>query len=243
MPPFSYTTRAFPESRPWSWAEEKQRIAEAGYRVVAGVDEAGCGALAGPVVAAAVVLPPGARLAGLRDSKQLTPEQREEVYRRALRRGLPCAIGVAYVEEIDRLNIFHAARLAMSRAVASLVPAPEYILMDGHLPPEFGVPCRAVIKGDVRCPPISLASVVAKVYRDRLMHRLALLFPHYGFEENKGYGTPQHYQALAIYGPCPLHRRSYAPIGRLSQPALTLEANLAAEALWEAEEVRATQQC
>lgn len=226
-------------SRTWLWAEVRRQITEAGYTLVAGVDEVGCGALAGPVVAAAVILPPGVRLAGLRDSKQLTPEQREALFHRALRRGLPCAVGMAYVEEIDRLNVFHAARLAMERAVARLVPAPEYILMDGHLPPHFGVPCRAVVKGDVLCPPISLASVIAKVYRDRLMRRLALLFPHYGFEENKGYGTPQHYRALATYGPCPVHRRSYAPVSRLSQLMLSWEAKAAGEALWEAEGISA----
>jgi ribonuclease HII len=205
--------------------------------MVAGVDEVGAGALAGPVVAAAAILPLEARFPGLRDSKALSPEQREQIYVRALRRGLTCAVGLAYVQEIDSLNIFHAARLAMCRAVARLSPAPDYLLMDGHLPPDFGVACRAVVKGDALCPAISLASVMAKVYRDRLMRRLALLYPHYALEENKGYGTPAHYRALERYGPSPIHRSSFAPIGRLRQMTLILEAEGGGEALWEAEDI------
>lgn len=195
------------------------------------------GALAGPVVAAAAILPLEARFAGLADSKVLTPEQREEVYARALRRGVTCAVGLAYVQEIDSINIFHAARLAMRRAVQQLSPTPDYLLMDGHLPPDFGVPCRAVVKGDALCPAISLASILAKVYRDRLMRRLALLFPPYALDENKGYGTPTHYRALEVYGPSPIHRRSFAPIGRLEQLTLGLEAEGAGKALWEGEEL------
>lgn len=232
MPPRSRATCRTPS---FSWREEKKRLQEAGYRLVAGVDEVGAGALAGPVVAAAAILPLGAKFPGLRDSKALHPQQREEIYERALRRGLTCAVGLAYVEEIDRLNIFHAARLAMCRAVAALSPPPDFLLMDGHLPPDFGLPCRAVVKGDALCPPVSLASILAKVYRDRLMRRLALLFPHYALEENKGYGTPAHYRALQRYGPSPLHRSSFAPVSRLQQATLPLEASAAGEALQNAE--------
>jgi ribonuclease HII len=209
----------------WSWTEERKSLAEAGYRLVAGVDEVGCGCLAGPVVAAAAILPPELHLQGLRDSKQLRPAEREDLYERALRRGLACAVGLAYVEEIDQVNIFHAARLAMRRAVDALSPRPDFLLMDGHLPPQFGLPCKAIVKGDALCPSISLASVMAKVYRDRLMRRLARLFPFYGWEDNKGYGTAYHYRALEIYGPCPLHRRSFAPVGRAAQMSLDLEDN------------------
>ena len=232
MPPPRSTHRP----PPFSWPEEKRRLQETGYKLVAGVDEVGVGALAGPVVAAAAILPLNARFPGLGDSKALTPAQREEVYARALRRGFPCAVGLAYVQEIDRLNIFHAARLAMTRAVHCLSPTPDYLLMDGHLPPDFGLPCRAVVKGDALCPAISLASILAKVYRDRLMRRLALLFPYYDWEANKGYGSPSHYRALETYGPCPLHRRSFAPIGRLDQLSLLLEANPPPQALGEAED-------
>ena len=235
MPPPPRSTRQQP---PFSWAEEKRRLQEAGYQLVAGVDEVGVGALAGPVVAAAAILPLEARFPGLGDSKTLTPAQREKVYARALLRGVTCSVGLAYVQEIDRFNIFHATRLAMTRAVGCLSPTPEYLLMDGHLPPDFGLPCRAVVKGDALCPAISLASIIAKVYRDRLMRRLALLFPHYGLEDNKGYGTPPHQRALELYGPSLIHRRSFAPIGRLEQLTLGLEAKPAAEALWEVEEGR-----
>lgn len=202
---------------------------------MAGVDEVGVGALAGPVVAAAAILPLDARFAGLRDSKTMTPAQREEVYVRALRRGVACAVGLAYVQEIDRINIFHATRLAMTRAVACLSPSPDYLLMDGHLPPDFGLPCRAVVQGDALCPAISLASIIAKVYRDRLMRRLALLFPYYDLQENKGYGTAAHQEALERFGPSPVHRRSFAPVGRLAQLSLGLEAIADGEALWEEE--------
>jgi ribonuclease HII len=220
MSPPPRSTRRPP---PFSWPAEKKRLREAGYRLVAGVDEVGVGALAGPVVAAVAILPLEARFSGLRDSKLLTPAQREEIYARALRRGIACAVGLAYAQEIDHLNIFHATRLAMCRAVARLSPTPDYLLMDGHLPPDFGLPCRAVVKGDALCPAISLASILAKVYRDRLMRHLALLFPHYGFEEHKGYGAPAHLRALEQYGPSPVHRRSFSPVARLEQLSLGLE--------------------
>ncbi len=230
----SSPSRSTPPLR-FSWPEEKKRLREAGFELVAGVDEVGVGALAGPVVAAAAILPLEARFPGLRDSKLLSPEQREVIYERALHRGLTCAIGLAYVEEIDRFNIFHAARLAMRRAVAALSPSPDFLLMDGHLPPDFGLPCRAVVKGDALCPAVSLASILAKVYRDRLMRRLALLFPHYSLEVNKGYGTPAHYRALDRYGPSPIHRSSFAPVSRLQQRVLPLEAQAAGEALEDGE--------
>ena len=220
----------------FSWPEEKKRLQEAGYVLVAGLDEAGCGALAGPVVAAAVLLPLEARVRGLNDSKLLSAEQREVVYADLLRRQVPCAVAMAYAQEIDRYNIFHAARLAMQRAVNCLTPRPDYLLMDGHLPPNFGLPTRAIVHGDRLVPVISAASVAAKVYRDRLMCRLALLYPHYHFERNKGYGTPDHYAALRNYGPCPIHRQHYGPVVRNGQLPLRAEEREAAEAFLEEEE-------
>jgi ribonuclease HII len=202
---------------------------------VAGLDEVGVGALAGPVVAAAVLLPLEARVRGLKDSKLLTPEKREVVYADLLKRRVPCAIGMAYAQEIDRYNIFHAARLAMQRATDLLYPRPQHLLMDGHLPPNFGLPTTAIVHGDRLCPVISAASVVAKVYRDRLMRRLALLYPQYHFENNKGYGTSNHYEALRQYGPCPIHRRHYAPVVRNGQLPLSLEEIEAEEELLEEE--------
>lgn len=206
----------------FSWAQEKRRLEELGCRLVAGLDEVGVGALAGPVVAAAVLLPLQARVRGLKDSKLLSPEKREAVYADLLKRRVPCAVGLAFVQEIDRHNVFHASRLAMQRAVDRLHPPPQHLLMDGHLPPDFGVPTTAVVHGDRLCPPVSAASVVAKVYRDRLMCRLALLYPQYGFENHKGYGTREHCEALQQYGPCPVHRRHYAPVIRNGQLELDL---------------------
>lgn len=211
----------------WSWPAEKEKLQAAGYELVAGVDEAGCGALAGPVVAGAALVPLNARLRGLRDSKQLSPAQREEIYARIIERGFVCSIGMAYVQEINRLNIFHAARLAMCRAVERLVPRPQFLLVDGHLPPHFGIPCQAVVHGDDLCPLISAASVIAKVYRDRLMEHLALLYPHYGFEVHKGYATRRHRRALQEYGPSPVHRRGFAPVRAAEQLALKLGGNQA----------------
>ncbi len=211
----------------WCWAAEKKKLQAAGYELVAGVDEAGCGALAGPVVAGAALVPLDARLQGLRDSKQLSPAQREEIYARILEGGFACSVGLAYVQEIDRLNIFHAARLAMRRAVEQLTPRPELLLMDGHLPPPFGIPCEAVVHGDDLCPLISVASVIAKVYRDRLMEQLALLYPHYGLEAHKGYATRQHAWALRQYGPSPIHRRGFAPVRAAEQLALPFRADQA----------------
>lgn len=220
----------------WVWAQARERLEEQGYELVAGIDEVGVGALAGPVVAAVVMLPLSARVRGLKDSKLLNHEQRETVYADLLKRQAPCAVGMAFAQEIDRYNVFHAARMAMRRALDQLSPRPQYLLMDGHLPPDFGLPTEAVVHGDRLCPIISAASVAAKVYRDRLMRRLALLYPHYHFEQNKGYGTREHYEALQLYGPCPIHRRHYGPVVRNGQLPLDLE-ELEAEAALQEEEV------
>jgi ribonuclease HII len=205
------------------WAGHRRRLREGGYGLVAGVDEVGYGAWAGPVVAAAMILPLSVRLPGLRDSKELTPARRAALYEVLLEAGFPCSVGLAHVQEVDGLNVFRAARLAMYRAVQVLSPPPEFILMDGHHAPDFGIPCQAVVGGDRLCPPISAASIMAKVYRDRLMERLAAIFPHYDLDRNRGYGTAAHQRALREYGPCPLHRRSFAPVRAAEQLALELQ--------------------
>ena len=183
-----------------------------GFRRVAGVDEAGRGPLAGPVVAAAVVLPRRCRLEGLRDSKLLSERQREHLYARLLTAAVDIGVGVVDAEVIDELNILEATRLAMAQAVRHLTPSPDYLLLDAVLLPGIAAEQRAVIKGDRLCRSIAAASIVAKVLRDRLMARAHVRYPQYGFLAHKGYGTAEHLRQLQRYGPCDLHRRSFAPV-------------------------------
>ncbi len=180
-----------------------------GARYVAGLDEAGRGPLAGPVVAAAVMLPLRCRLVGLDDSKRLAPTRREELYRRLVEEGVAFGLGVATVEEIERLNIARAAFAAMRRAVEALCPAPDFVLVDGFTVPGLGLPQQGVPGGDGRSLAIAAASVVAKVSRDRMMEELDLRYPQYGFARHKGYATREHLRALGLWGPCPEHRRSF----------------------------------
>ena len=180
--------------------------------LVAGVDEAGRGPLAGPVVAAAVILDPTRPVAGLADSKALTARQRKrlEVQIRAQARCV--AIGEASVREIDTLNILQATLLAMRRAIEALHPSPEHVLVDGNRLPPLPMPAQALVGGDATVPAISAASVLAKVHRDRLCLALDRDWPAYGFAVHKGYPTAAHLQALQRHGPCPAHRRSFAPV-------------------------------
>ncbi|WP_297056648.1 ribonuclease HII [Thermosulfurimonas sp.] len=194
------------------WAREK-RYRQVGYRFIAGVDEAGRGALAGPVVAAAVVLPEGFDHPDLADSKVLSPEKRAELYEIITREALTWAIGEASHEEIDALGILQASLLAMARAVTGLSLTPELLLVDGRFTlPGWGGPQKAVVDGDALCASIAAASILAKVHRDRLMESLSPEYPSYGFARHKGYGTREHLEALRLYGPCPIHRRTFRPI-------------------------------
>jgi ribonuclease HII len=177
----------------------------------AGVDEVGRGPLAGPVIAAAVML----RCAGpegLTDSKKLTARRRQTMADEIRDRALCWGLGRAEVEEIDQMNILRASHLAMQRAVAALEMDPEVVLVDGNLLPDFSVPALAIVKGDARVPAISAASILAKVARDEEMCAMAEVYPGYGFERHKGYGSPAHLQALRRLGPTPIHRRSFAPV-------------------------------
>ncbi|HEX9301034.1 MAG TPA: ribonuclease HII [Casimicrobiaceae bacterium] len=179
---------------------------------VAGIDEAGRGPLAGPVVAAAVILDPARRIAGLRDSKALAGEERERLAILIRARALAWAVGVANVGEIDELNILHATMLAMRRAVAALSVTPEAAWIDGDRCPDLPCPTRAIVKGDRDVVVIAAASILAKTARDALLVLLDRRYPVYGFARNKGYGTPDHLAALARHGPCPAHRRSFEPV-------------------------------
>jgi ribonuclease HII len=180
--------------------------------LVAGVDEAGRGPLAGPVVAAAVILDELRPIKGLADSKALTTRRRERLYEDVLARALCVSVAEASVEEIDRLNILGATLLAMQRAVAGLRLTPHRVVVDGNRLPELPMPAAAVVKGDAKVPAISAASILAKVRRDRLCIALHERWPAYGFDGHKGYPTPTHLQALREHGACPAHRRSFAPV-------------------------------
>ncbi len=193
-----------------------------GYRRVCGVDEAGRGPLAGPVVAAAVVLPPGVSLPGLGDSKQLSPRRRAALVPLLREVALGVGVGVASAAEIDRWNILRASLLAMARAVEALPPSasPDLLLVDGLHPVPLALPQETLVGGDGRSTAIAAASVVAKEHRDALMREGALAYPGYGFEVHKGYPTQSHREALSRLGPCPLHRRSFRGVRDARAPGV-----------------------
>jgi ribonuclease HII len=187
--------------------------------LVAGVDEAGRGPLAGPVVAAAVILDELKPIRGLKDSKVLTEKRREALFDEIRAKALCCSIAEASVDEIDTLNILHATMLAMRRAVEGLRLLPAKVLVDGNRLPVLRVPAEAIVKGDAKIKSISAASILAKVHRDRLCSVLDEAHPQYGFATHKGYPTPEHLAALRAHGACAVHRRSFAPV----REALSLE--------------------
>ncbi len=194
--------------------------------ITAGVDEAGRGPLAGPVVAAAVVLGEE-RVEGLADSKALAPDRREEIAERIRERAVGWSIALASAAEIDRLNILQATFLAMRRAVAGLGVRPGRVLVDGPKPiPGLGLAQEAIVRGDASVPEISAASILAKTHRDALLREADFLYPEYGFARHKGYGVPEHLAALAAYGPCPIHRLSFAPVRACLADAEDLDAFL-----------------
>ena len=190
------------------WEIEDENYAE-GFHVICGVDEAGRGPLAGPVCAAAVILPPHTRIPGLNDSKKLTDKKRRELFPVICEQALTYGIGMATEQEIDEINILQATFLAMQRAMDGLQVRPDLALIDGNRQKDFGLPVKTVVKGDSLSANIAAASVLAKVTRDDLMIRQAEQFPEYGFEIHKGYGTKAHYAALEQYGPSPIHRMTF----------------------------------
>lgn len=179
------------------------------YELICGVDEAGRGPLAGPVCAAAVILPKGLVIPGLNDSKKLSDKRRRELFPIIQQEAVSYGIAFASQEEIDEINILQATFLAMRRAIEQLEPKPQFALIDGNRESDFGVPCKTVIKGDSLSANIAAASVLAKVTRDNYMIEAAERYPGYGFEIHKGYGTKAHYEALERLGPCPIHRRTF----------------------------------
>lgn len=190
------------------WEIEEEYFAQ-GIQVICGVDEAGRGPLAGPVCAAAVILPAGIEIPGLNDSKKLTDKRRRELFPVIKEKAIAYGIGLASHEEIDRINILQATFLAMQRAMDALQVKPELALIDGNREKDFGIPVKTVVKGDSRSANIAAASVLAKVTRDDLMLQMAQTYPQYGFEVHKGYGTKAHYEALRAHGPSPIHRMTF----------------------------------
>jgi ribonuclease HII len=194
---------------------------------LAGVDEAGCAPLAGPVVAAACILDRERFPRGIDDSKNLSIDRREAIYGRLMNQAVAWGVGIASVEEIDQINIYWARMLAMTRAVEALGLEPAWVLVDGNACPKWQRPSKAIVDGDAKCRSIGAASIIAKVTRDRMMAEHAREYPGYGWETNRGYGTPEHWRALHALGPTPLHRRSFpkvrAAIEKDAAPELVFE--------------------
>ena len=188
--------------------------------IVAGVDEAGRGPLAGPVVVAAVVLNPDRPIDGLDDSKKLNEKRREELFPLIIERSLAWSVVAIEPAEIDRINILQATLLGMQQAVGQLLPPPSLALIDGNQAPQLDCAVRTIVQGDSLEPAISAASILAKVTRDRLMKKLHFDYPEYGFDRHKGYPTADHLARLARYGPCPIHRRSFAPVRKVAAGGL-----------------------
>ena len=190
------------------WTME-QELYDSGVTLLCGADEAGRGPLAGPVYAAAAILPRGLEIPGLNDSKKLSEKHRETLFDQICEKAISFGIARAEVEEIEEINILNAALLAMNRAIAQLNPQPALALIDGNKNTGIAVPSRCVIKGDATCADIAAASILAKVSRDRYMLEMAERYPEYAFEQHKGYGTKLHYERLREYGPSPIHRPSF----------------------------------
>ncbi len=187
----------------------EQNAIEKGFKVICGIDEAGRGPLAGPVYAAAVILPMGLEIDGLNDSKKLTEKKREQLFDVICEKAIAYSIGIATEQEIDDINILNATFLAMRRAVEGLSVKPDYALIDGNQHPGLSIPDETVVKGDGKSMSIAAASILAKVSRDRFMLKLAEKYPEYCFEKHKGYGTKLHYEMIEKYGVAPIHRRSF----------------------------------
>lgn len=190
------------------WIIENE-IYDSGVNIICGVDEAGRGPLAGPVCAAAVILPRNFEIIGLNDSKKLTEKKREALFDVIIENAVSYGIAFSTVEEIEEMNILNASMLAMNRAISQLDPVPELSLIDGNRNSAIEYPSRCVVKGDAKCADIAAASILAKVTRDRYMLEMAEKYPQYHFEQHKGYGTKLHYEALREYGPCEIHRMSF----------------------------------
>lgn len=198
------------------WEEFEKQALKAGFSYPVGIDEAGRGPLAGPVIAAAVYIPETLQIEGIRDSKELSPKKRRALYEILVgTKGIDFGIGVSSPQEIDRINILQATFEAMKEAVSKLKHKPDFLLIDGNQGPLIAIQKKCIVQGDKKVRSISAASIIAKEYRDDLMEELHLLYPQYNFAKHKGYPTKEHMIALKKYGPSPVHRRSFAPVKEL----------------------------
>ncbi|MDI6801987.1 MAG: ribonuclease HII [Thermodesulfovibrionales bacterium] len=195
-----------------------ESIRRSGFRIIAGMDEAGRGPLAGPVVAAAVILPEGMRIEGIRDSKKIPEKEREELFYEILRNAVDAGVGIIDAEEIDRINILSATRRAMHKAAAHLTNKPDIILIDALQIPSISIKQMPIIKGDAKSASIAAASIVAKVIRDRIMAKYHSVYPQYNFDRHKGYATAAHLDKIKEYGPCFIHRKSFRKVMDLMLP-------------------------
>ncbi|TCS93129.1 RNase HII [Hazenella coriacea] len=203
------------------WQYEREARTK-GIQIIAGVDEAGRGPLAGPVVASAVILPIDFDVTGINDSKQLSGEQREKLKQKIEQNAISIGVGIVDAEVIDRINILQATYQAMRLAIQQCQPVPDLLLADAVTIPQISIPQKSIIKGDAKSHSIAAASIIAKTTRDEWMRQAAEEYPEYGFEQHMGYGTPTHLEAIRQYGPCPIHRRSFAPVRELMQETLAL---------------------
>ncbi len=193
----------------------ERNLWQKGIRVVAGIDESGRGPLAGPVVAAVAIFPPFKKIDGIKDSKQLSSSKREELFELIKKEALAWGIGIVSERIIEEINILQATRLAMTKAIQNLETSPEFLLIDGPISLDVEISQQPIINGDAKSFSIGAASIIAKVTRDGLMQKYHKLFPEYGFDKHKGYGTPGHLYALQEHGPCPIHRKTYEPVQKL----------------------------
>lgn len=204
------------------WRAERE-LRNQGFLRIAGVDEAGRGSIAGPVVAAAAIFDGSCRLPGLADSKLVKPADRERLFDLIHRKAVSVGVGIADARMVDRLNVLKATHFAMSEAIRQLEPRPDLLIVDGRGLPGAALPQRAIVGGDRTCASIAAASIVAKVVRDRMMVEMDVMYPGYAFGRHKGYGTREHLARLMELGPCPQHRRSFAPVAATRQGRLSLE--------------------
>lgn len=194
--------------------EYEEALYDQGNQLICGVDEAGRGPLAGPVVVAACILPPFLRIEGINDSKQLTAKKREELFKIIVKNAVAYQIVFVSEADVDLLNIYQATKKGMLEAIRGLEVTPDHVLIDAMPLGELKIPHTSIIHGDARCASVVAASILAKVTRDEFMEKMDVKYPNYGFKKNKGYGTKAHMEALEKYGPCPIHRKTYAPVSK-----------------------------
>ena len=202
--------------------ELEEKLYDEGFHLICGVDEAGRGPLAGPLVVAACILPPFLRIEGINDSKQLSAKKRKELYKVIVKNALAYKIVFVTEEDVDSLNIYQATKKGMLMAIAGLKNKPDYALIDAMPLGELEIPHNSIIHGDARCASVAAASILAKVTRDEYMEKMDIKYPNYGFKKHKGYGTKAHMQALEKYGPCKIHRKSFAPVSKFYSKQMSI---------------------